>query len=430
MTNRERQGWWIAASLFLALFLLWGSGFNTTGLFIEPLLKQFGWGRTQVSLLIAALAFASGVSSPLAGRLLERVEARIVIVAGTVLSGAGLVVASRANAFAPMLAAYTILGLGLGLSTFVPTALVISNWFGERRGVALGIVMGGQSLGGMVMAPLVSYTIAKAGWRAGELVLAVPMFGVVAPLVLALVRSRPPEAASQTAVGVETDGRDLFADVPGLEVARALRTLSFWMIVAAQFLFPLAGAGAFVHMVAYLSGIGYAATTAALCLSVVMLFATVGQPLMGVVADRIGGRRALALAFALLALSLILLLGASEVMMLVAFVLIFGLIIAGPIVLSPLVVAESLGLKRYGSLMGLVGFPFTLGLAFGPLAAGMIYDLTASYARAFQLCVVISIVGAIASLSCVPAEWERTAAPEAITASPATESIDPGRGGR
>jgi len=281
-----------------------------------------------------------------------------------------------------------------------------------------------------VMAPLVGYTIAKAGWRAGELMLAAPMFVVVTPLVLALVRSRPPEAATRTAAGAETDGRDLFADVPGLEVAQALRTRSFWMIVAAQFLFPLAGAGAFVHMVAYLSGIGYAATTAALCLSVVMLFATVGQPLMGVVADRIGGRRALALAFALLALSLILLLGASEVMMLVAFVLIFGLIIAGPIVLSPLIVAESLGLKRYGSLMGLVGFPFTLGLAFGPLAAGMIYDLTASYARAFQLCVVISIVGAIASLSCVPAEWERTAAPEAITASPATESIDPGRGGR
>jgi len=132
MTNRGRQGRWIAASLFLALFLLWGSGFNSTGLFIEPLLKQFGWGRTQVSPLIAALAFASGVSSPLAGRLLERLETRIVIVAGALLSGAGLVVASRANTFAPMLAAYTILGLGLGLSTFVPTALVISNWFGER----------------------------------------------------------------------------------------------------------------------------------------------------------------------------------------------------------------------------------------------------------------------------------------------------------
>ena len=422
MTNRERQGWWIAASLFLALFLLWGSGFNTAGLFIAPFIKQFGWGRTQVSLLVAAMAFASGISSPIAGRLLERVEARGVILAGTLLSGAGLIVASRANAFAPMLVAYTILGLGLGLSTFVPTALVISNWFGERRGVALGIVMGGQSLGGMVMAPLVSWTIARTGWRAGELVLAAPMFAIVIPLVFALVRSYPPEASPSATPRAEAVVGDPFADVPGLEVPQALRTRSFWMIVAAQFLFPLAGAGAFVHMVAYLAGIGYSDAAAAMSLSLVLLFATVGQPLMGVVADRISGRRALALAFALLALSLVMLLAAGAAAMLVAFVLIFGLIVAGPIVLSPLVVAESLGLKRYGSLMGVVGFPFTLGLALGPLAAGMIYDLTSSYARAFELCAAISVVGVVASLSCVPAEWERRAAPTPIAAEPAGEA--------
>jgi MFS family permease len=431
MTSRERQGWLVAGCLFLSLFLLWGSGYNTAGLFIAPLLKQFGWGRTQVSMLFAVLALASGVSSPLAGRLLERVEARTIIAIGAILSGAGLVAASRANSFGPMLVAYATLGLGLGFSTFVPTALVISNWFGERRGIALGIVMGGQSLGGMVMAPLVSYAIAHGGWRVGELVLAAPMFVIVTPLVLALVRSHPPEAPAIAATTPDTQrGRDLFADVPGLEVAQALRTRSFWMIVAAQFLFPLAGAGAFVHMVAYLSGIGYGDAAAALSLSLVLLFATIGQPLMGVVADRIGGRRALALAFGLLALSLMLLLAAGQTVVLGMFVLVFGLIVAGPIVLSPLVVAESLGVKRYGSLMGLVGFPFTLGLALGPLAAGAIYDLTASYARAFEMCAVISIIGVVCSLICVPSEWERlpmaavAAAPDATTidaAAPARE---------
>ena len=179
------------------------------------------------------------------------------------------------------------------------------------------------------------------------------------------------------------------------------------MIVLAQFLYPLAAAGAFVHMVAYLSGIGYGDTAAALALSLVLLFATIGQPLMGVVADRIGGRRSLALAFGLLAASLVMLLAATQTAVLGLFVLVFGLIVAGPIVLSPLVVAESLGVKRYGSLMGLVGFPFTLGLALGPLAAGAIYDLTTSYARAFELCAVISIAGVVISLMCVPAEWER-----------------------
>jgi MFS family permease len=416
MTSRERQGWWIAGCLFFSLFLLWGSGYNTAGLFIAPLLKQFGWGRTQVSMLFSVLALASGVSSPLAGRLLERVEARIIIVIGALLSGVGLVLASGANSFGPMLVAYAMLGLGLGFSTFVPTALVVSNWFGERRGVALGIVMGGQSLGGMVMAPLVGYAIARGGWRVGELVLAVPMFVIVTPMVLALVRSRPPESAEGPAARTK-DSRDLFADVPGLEVAQALRTRSFWMIVAAQFLYPLAGVGAFVHMVAYLSGIGYSDAAAALSLSLVLLFATIGQPLMGVVADRIGSRGALALAFGLLAFSLVMLLAASQIVALGLFVLVFGLIVAGPIVLSPLVVAESLGVKRYGSLMGLVGFPFTLGLAIGPIAAGAIYDLTASYARAFELCAVIAIVGVAVSFLCVPAEWERLpmAAPDATT---------------
>jgi MFS family permease len=430
MTSRERQGWWIAGCLFFALFLLWGSGYNTAGLFIAPLLKQFGWSRTQVSMLFAVLAFASGVSSPLAGRLLERIEARVVIAIGALVSGGGLVLASRANSFGPMLAAYAMLGLGLGFSTFVPTALVVSNWFGERRGVALGIVMGGQSLGGMVMAPLVSYAIAKGGWRVGELVLAVPMFVIVTPIVLALVRSRPPEAAAEgPAIAAGTarnnDGRDLFADVPGLEVAQALRTRSFWMIVA-EFLYPLAGVGAFVHMVAYLCGIGYSDAAAASSLSLVLLFATVGQPLMGIVADRIGSRRALALAFGLLAFSLLMLLMASQIVALSLFVLVFGLIVAGPIVLSPLVVAESLGVKRYGSLMGLVGFPFTLGLAIGPLAAGAIYDLTASYARAFELCAMIAIVGVAASFLCVPAEWERL---PAAAGAPNATTIDAVGGG-
>jgi len=66
--------------------------------------------------------------------------------------------------------------------------------------------------------------------------------------------------------------------------------------------------------------------------------------------------------------------------------------------------------------MGLVGFPFTLGLALGPLAAGAIYDLSASYASAFELCAVISIVGVAASLVCVPAEWERVSVAPAAAA--------------
>lgn len=386
--------------LFVTLFLLWGSGANTVALFIPPLIKQFGWSRTQVSLLFAFLALASGISSPLAGWLLERLEARGVIAAGAIVSGLGLLAASRANSFGAIVVGYVALGFGLGLSTFVPAAIVVSNWFGERRGFALGIVMAGQSLGGMVMASFVSHAIAAGGWRAGETVLAVPMLLVVAPLVFGFLRSRPPEEALSSIAQNEID------TLPGLEVAEALRTRSFWMIALAQAFFAFAVGGAYVHLVAYLIEAGYGQSAAALSLSLVLLFATVGQPLLGVIADRIGGRFAYALAFGMLAASLVMLAAADQTVVLGLFVLIFGLVAAGPIVLAPIVVAESLGLKRYGSLMGLVGFPFTLGLALGPLAAGGIYDLTASYGSAFKLFFVISLLGIVASLICVPLKWE------------------------
>jgi hypothetical protein len=48
MTQRERQGWIIVASLFVVLMFVFGSGYNTGGLFFPHLLKHFGWPRAQL----------------------------------------------------------------------------------------------------------------------------------------------------------------------------------------------------------------------------------------------------------------------------------------------------------------------------------------------------------------------------------------------
>src|SRR5712692_1239179 len=151
MTQRERQGWFIVASLFVTLFLVFGSGYDTGGLFFPQLLKHFGWSRTKLSGLTGALAFSAGLSSPLIGWMLDRFEARVVMVGGAALAALAFVLASQANSFAPMLAAYLVLGVGIGGATLLPCSLVIANWFGARRGLAMGIAIGGTSLGGAGM---------------------------------------------------------------------------------------------------------------------------------------------------------------------------------------------------------------------------------------------------------------------------------------
>ena len=70
MTKRERLGWLTVASLFVTLFLIFGSGYNTAGVFVTPLIKEFGWKRAKISFLQSLLAASAGFSGPLIGWLL------------------------------------------------------------------------------------------------------------------------------------------------------------------------------------------------------------------------------------------------------------------------------------------------------------------------------------------------------------------------
>src|SRR6202007_297714 len=71
----NRQAWTIAASLFVALFFLWGGGYNTGPIFLAALLKAFGWSHARVGSIIGGLSLAVGISAPIAGWLLDRIEA-------------------------------------------------------------------------------------------------------------------------------------------------------------------------------------------------------------------------------------------------------------------------------------------------------------------------------------------------------------------
>src|SRR3984893_2017245 len=109
MTQRERQGWIIVASLFVTLVSVFGSGYNTGGLFFPHLLKHLGLSRTQAPTLKgAALPLSAGLSAPLIGWFLDRVEARVVMVAGVVMTACAFLIASRVDSFGPLFGAYVL----------------------------------------------------------------------------------------------------------------------------------------------------------------------------------------------------------------------------------------------------------------------------------------------------------------------------------
>src|SRR5271170_6136047 len=150
------RGWLVVAVLFLTMFFTIGSQYGSAGVIFTALIKQFGWKRTAVSSLQSAVGLALGLGGPLVGWMLDRVDAKFLIMGGIFTTGLGLLMAAHANAFRPMLAAFILMGVGMAGATYITVAYVITNWFKEQRGLALALVISAVSLGSMVSSPTCS----------------------------------------------------------------------------------------------------------------------------------------------------------------------------------------------------------------------------------------------------------------------------------
>jgi MFS family permease len=411
MTQQERQGWMIVLCLFVSLFIVWGGGVNTGAVFFPALLKHFGWSRAYLSTLGSSGAIAAGLAGPLVGWLLDRFDARRVMAVGIVTTALAFLGASRADSYSALLIANIAIGIGVTAATVIPCSLILSNWFGARRGLAMGLTFAGTSLGGVGMTIVANWIIARGGWRSGYVAVAIPMLVVVVPLVLLAVKTRPAGAS----IPVHTR-EERTALLPGLEMNEAIRTRSFWMICAAQFLFACSAAGAGLHLIAFLIGVGYTANLAAGALSALFLFTSIGKLAMGMFADRVSARAALTVNFAGSMLGMLALIGAHRGVLLVLFGVLYGLTMGAPLVLMPMVMAESLGLKRLGSVMGITGIFATIGAAIGPVVAGRVFDVTGSYAAALTLFVAMLLVASASIFACLPFESERSRLKLAVAA--------------
>jgi MFS family permease len=394
MTEYDGRRWVIVGALFATLFLIWGP-LNAGGVFFVPVITHFGWSRGFFSLLVGVGPIAAGVSSPAAGWLMDRIDARKVMIGGASMVALGYVALSRANSALEFLFIFILLGVGVTASTIIPSALVITNWFNENRGLALGIAFAGMPLGGTATTIYASYVVQHYGFRAGYLAMAVPIAVIVIPLIVAFVRTRSLALVSPT-VG------ELAA--PGLELREAFRSWSFWMIAIAVLLFAAADVGIRVHLIPYLTGIGYAPTSAAGLFAAMFVFSAIGGFAVGYLADSFGGRLMLTAVFFTASVGIAALLGAAHFASIAIFIVVFGLVRETH--LLPLVIGESLGLRRLGSILGFFALFTTIGYAAGPAIAGRIFDVTGSYSGAWVLFMAMALVSALSMRATLPLRQE------------------------
>jgi MFS family permease len=411
MRKEESRAWTIVAVFFVSWFLIWGAGPNTGSAFYPPLLKYFGWSRAKLSTGFSVGAFSAGLVGPLVGWLLDRIDARKVMVTGVALTSLGYIGIAESHSFTPFLLSNLTIGVGLCACTGIPCSLVIANWFKDRRGLAMGISLAGASVGGAIMIVVMNYIITTAGWRFAYFVTAAPMVAIVIPLIVAFVRTRP---AGETTVFEGAQHPTIV--LPGLEVRQAFTTRSLYLVTLIQFLGASIWAGIGQHFIAYLIGIGYSSAFSAHMLSIVFLVTTAGSLLSGPLADKFTARYALGATWIVGAIAMLALLGAKHLDALAVHVVLSGFVIGATGVLTPLLILDSIGIKHYGYLFGLSAVFGTLGFAAGPIITGLIFDVTHSYSLALWIFVIASAVCAMAVYSCVPYEREQERISAATTA--------------
>jgi MFS family permease len=233
-----------------------------------------------------------------------------------------------------------------------------------------------------------------------------PSLALGLPVILAVVRTRPPGAAGS--------GREMAASVrreaaatPGLELGAALRSLPFWMLAIVQMLFTVAFNGVYYHLVPYLIGAGYSPEHAALIFGAKSLFVTIGTIVLGGMADRMGARQVLAFGMGLLCVSLIDLFAvgtsAFGLIATMLFIVGYGSPTGTTSTTIPMLLGECLGMRRFGTLMGIIGFIATVASALGPLVTGLIFDMTGSYVVPYALFAALFAVAALIALMVHPA---------------------------
>src|ERR1700723_2887646 len=289
-------GWIINAGTFVAM-AIGGNARIAFSLLFPPILGEFGWDRGVTAGAFSFGFVVSAVSSPLIGRLMDRLGPRSVMELGVALMAAGLLLAPlTTQPWHLYLTIGVLVGAGSICLGYSGQSLYLPNWFNRRRGLAIGLAFAGVGIGSMTLLPWVQVMIDQTGWRSACTAIGLLALVVLAPINL-LLRKRPED------MGLRPDGDAVpLASAPvrpsnvvdpvwaavDWTVSRAVRTARFWWLALGYFCALYAWYAVQVHQTKYLQEVGFSANRSAWALGLVCLIGVVGQISLGHVSDRIG----------------------------------------------------------------------------------------------------------------------------------------------
>lgn len=348
--------------------------FNALPIVIGPIHLAMGWSFLQISIGITIYGIVGACLAPAVGALADRVGVRPVAMASLLaFSLAFGLLYFTPDSLGAFYAIWVLVGIaGIG-STPVTWSRAVNMWFFEHRGLALGILLLGTSIAGLIVPQIANAVLGTFDWRTVFLVLAaLPLF-VGLPTAFFLFREPTPEERPSALTNAS-------GKLSGLTLRETLRGYRFWVLFISIMLIALAYGGAHIHMVQIVQMHGFTSAQAAGVMSVVAAGIFSGRIIVGLLFDRFW---APAISVPVLLLPVIacwLLTGngtASAPIFLAAFLL--GFAAGAESDMIAYLAARYFGMFAYGRIYGFLYLPFGVFSSISPVLYGYVRDTTGNY---------------------------------------------------
>lgn len=398
-----KTGWQVVLSSAVGIALgMSPLPFYTIGVFAGPFMQEFGWQINQVMFALAVFTVVAMMSSPLVGYLTDRIGVRKVVLTSIVLFSFTMMAFSLNNGSTALyLFIWGVLAFTGAGTLPITFTRAVSNWFDEKRGLALGMALIGTGVAGALVKVYAGWLIMEFGWRWAYVgVGALPLF-IAFPVAWFLFRDiDDPKVAKRAAIVQQRRSDSVGGGVVyGLTLRQTFADWRFWLLAAVFVPLSFAIGGPIPNLETLLGAKGFDVQQAILLASFLGYAVLTGRLVGGYLLDHIWAPGLACVLLMLPAISMYLFqIPEPSYGQAVFAVVLLGVAAGIEYDLIAYLVSRYFGMRNYASIYGMLYAFFALGAGFGPAVYGWFFSTTGSYDQVLHYSMYAFVICSIALL--------------------------------
>jgi len=375
---------------------------SSLGFFVQPMSREFAWGRDVFGLAIAFQNLLWGLGQPIAGAIADRFGLLRVMIVGALLYAMGLLLMRYATTSLSLdISAGVLIGFGLSGSSFNLVLAAFSKLLPpERRGIALGAGTAAGSFGQFLFAPFGVALIDNFGWQTALVVFSALML-LILPLSLAL--ATPPAATTNVPASDQQSFKTALAEAFGHR--------SYVLLVLGFFTCGFQLAFITIHLPAFLADRGIPASTGGWVVAAIGLFNIMGSLGVGWLQTFFPKRYLLSVIYFTRALATVAFISFPVTpFSAIAFGAVSGLLWLSSVPPTSALVALMFGTRWFSTLYGFAFVSHQVGGFLGVWLGGVVFERFGSYTPIWWLSILFGVLSALINLPIVEAPVARPVA--------------------